>query len=686
MTPSRTSVTVFAFRFLLCLFPGIFLVLLLIPSFVWSYDYTYRSRVRVSNAVAGSQSLSGHLVTQKYPWVGSVSYASSVCADMGRTVERNGKTYPVYDIVSTGGTYTSLGYGLESRCVLVSSSLDGSICNESVRSCCTDRDDNGNCVYQSDKLYNSGCCKGQYCNMDVNIVVGCWASDSGYCVGTGKQWIDGNCIDHCEEAINYCNTNGGTPHFNYSTSGETCFGYCDYCSSSWFKEREKQAQEECCSHGLGFAVGNCTYEAMVPTPENGYGQSFLKGEFCYVYDGILTPPGCSVDLDASSSSVAESSSSSGGDVSSSSSESGSGEGSSGSGEGGEGSSGSGEGGGEGSSGSGGGEGEGDWEYDYRDSLHKIITRLDDVNVKIDEVADSIGKMDSVLIALGKMTKEELKKLQNDLNFWGRMVSQYQSKGIMILDSIAKYDSLANIMGLRGVELDSMNNEILKEMLDIMSQPGGDLEGVEGSLDSILDLLGRGGDGVDTSGTGATADGWEDGERDFEGEVAGVLDSVYRAGMGDSGFLSGNSCEGEECCYGDTCIGWHRFGDSLQASIKSDWDSMPGLLQESYDTARKITPISYFDSTLLAGLGATIPNTNTCPEKCVSWKDANLGDFGKSIGFTGGVDFGICDTGGWFPGSMNVLQFIRLIARLITAVTCIAIAGWEIATTRGRIGF
>lgn len=514
------------------------------------------------------------------------------------------------------------------------------------------------------------------------------------------------CTNPCTEAIAECNKiDGAVPHFQVYADGY-CHGYCDVCNSDIYLKGVETTRDLCCSKGLGFNA-QCQNSAVIPSEDNDWGASGGSVS-CTFYDGILTPPGCEVTEDESSSSTgssssAESSSSEesssswlhGGDESSSSvdgdgdssSSSEDGEGtSSGSEDPGGSSSSEGDGGGGTSSGGGTDEpGEGgsdDWEYDYRDSLHRIIKRLDWLDTDLVYISRQLDSNRKAVVS-------GLNAIADEIDFWGRMQTKYASKGVIILDSIRKYDSLATVLGLHfdslAIFLDSERNHKLDSLMGIMAQEGGfDSLTVEG-IDSVLSLLGYEGSGLDSSKWGSGGDDLIDEAGSYGDSIGGVADSSDGYGYGDSSIWGVGNCEGEECCVGDSCFGFSAYPESLETSIARDYDSLPGQFKEAFDSAKTLTFLGKFDSTLLADLGASIPNTNTCPEECVTFSNFDLGKFGEEIGWTGkSIDFGICSNTTYISG-MNVLQFIRLIARIITAFTCLAIAGWEVASTRGRIG-
>ena len=169
-------------------------------------------------------------------------------------------------------------------------------------------------------------------------------------------------------------------------------------------------------------------------------------------------------------------------------------------------------------------------------------------------------------------------------------------------------------------------------------------------------------------------------------ITAGFDSSYAYGKcapSDSACLNG---DGEGVGMGDFLSDGDSIamalGDSLKKNVKKSEDSLPAIWSEYWDSTKKYAPYTDFNEKLMDAIGATIPNTNTCPEHCGKF-DINLQQL-SWVRNTIGIDFGICVPISTF-GNVNVLLFLRLILRILTIVSCLYITLWEVTTKRGKIG-
>ena len=117
-------------------------------------------------------------------------------------------------------------------------------------------------------------------------------------------------------------------------------------------------------------------------------------------------------------------------------------------------------------------------------------------------------------------------------------------------------------------------------------------------------------------------------------------------------------------------------DSLHQVMQNSNDSMKSALADTmqiwFDELRKDFMLVNFDSAVIAPLGAKVPNTNTCPADCFKIDLSSLGGVFSGVRE---MNWGICEAR---IGPLDVLQFIRLILRIVTALTCIYIGLWIVS--------
>lgn len=214
------------------------------------------------------------------------------------------------------------------------------------------------------------------------------------------------------------------------------------------------------------------------------------------------------------------------------------------------------------------------------------------------------------------------------------------------------------------------------------------------VSSIDSAIGEGYGGVDTSGVdfGWLAAGDSLADSIIGGSGYGGLnfaaDSLLRDSLEGLGYV----CTDSNCCVGSECIEFDsdasiqdsllrqigRYSDSVRAQNESFYeDSVKNMFQEVKDSLYRFNPLGMFDSTLMSTLGASIPNSNTCPDHCST--------FAVDIPFLFGtqhvvIDWGLC-MGRAVLANGNVLSFLRFIIRIIVAVTCITAVMWNAARVR-----
>lgn len=236
--------------------------------------------------------------------------------------------------------------------------------------------------------------------------------------------------------------------------------------------------------------------------------------------------------------------------------------------------------------------------------------------------------------------------------------------------------------------------------------GGDGTPLGDSLGKIIGILG----GTDTGSVGSgpygdTANALGDSIRKWIGQGEGQWDSAFRAtegewgvdtidGLYDSSFAYG-TCHGDDCppCTDSDCLGKitpailkygdsiaAQLGDTLVKNVKAQEDSLPTMWDSAMVKLREVSFFSTFDSTFLANIGAKIPNTNTCPEDCFR-QDVN-GRYAY-VAYNMTLDWKLCRP--IAPGvlnGLNAFDILKLLARVLTVVTCLFILMWEVSSRRG----
>ena len=283
----------------------------------------------------------------------------------------------------------------------------------------------------------------------------------------------------------------------------------------------------------------------------------------------------------------------------------------------------------------------------------------------------------------------------------------QLKVLKQLDSLYKLGLLNDsnvvtaVRGVRG-EIENMDSSVVRSV-----------RGVEDGIDSLVDsmtlylgkmpssvvssvdsAIGEGYGGVDTSGVEF---GWLGAGDSLADSITGgsgyggldfAADSLLRDSLEGLGYV----CTDSNCCIGSECIEFDsdasiqdsisrqiaRYGDSLRAKNESFYhDSVDNLFLQVKDSLYRFNPLGIFDSTLMSTLGASVPNSNTCPDHCST--------FAVDVPFFFGtqhlvIDWGLC-MGRAVLANGNVLSFLRFIIRIIVAVTCITAVMWNATRIR-----
>lgn len=325
-----------------------------------------------------------------------------------------------------------------------------------------------------------------------------------------------------------------------------------------------------------------------------------------------------------------------------------------------------------------GEGEGDWEYNYypildtiRDSLsYVVVPALRDIASCL-TTGTCVGGGDTVIVNVESSDSAFIKKTNSKLDSIYDVIRNGDSVLISAVQSIP-VNSDSNYIKSTADSISAANDTTRKWMRRIADSVGN----IGSKLDSMYN-----GDGSmpgDTSGSNIY-DGWADGEGSDttgNGYLMG-LGSIAQAGLNDTSLdrIYGTNSSSS---IGDTSIYLFPSVDSLhsalQESIDQDYQSLEDTLKNYFDTLRNEIQLINFDSAIIAPLGLKVPNTNTCPIDCFSIDLSGAGSIYSSVK---GLSWPLCKSYSAM-GGLNVLQFIRLILRIVTAIGCVYIGMWFIA--------
>lgn len=282
------------------------------------------------------------------------------------------------------------------------------------------------------------------------------------------------------------------------------------------------------------------------------------------------------------------------------------------------------------------------------------------------------------------------------NVSGLTFGVYDSLGKMIggIDAMGNYIG-DSIHGLRG-DVDRLGGKLG----DSLGSLHGSADGIRGAVDGLGDSMsgwwnGNGKGGLDTSGHGVGGAGLDSvlNGTSLYGDSAGVS-HIVNAGINDpslhfgaggvfdtSGIVGSGSdvdTTGDDTLYALPSI--DSIKAALENSIQEDYDSAEIKYRAYFDTLKDEMQLIDWDSVILSPLAQKVPNTNTCPEECFAVTSQGAPSTIGSIPFSMGsfdLNFGLCTSWGVL-GGMNVLMFIRLLLRLVVALTCVYIGAWFIA--------
>lgn len=486
-----------------------------------------------------------------------------------------------------------------------------------------------------------------------------------------------NLIHNCENQME------GSPHFRCNDQGNVV-GYCDMCDQSGdtsniyhgytnpYMHGEIEAKREQCCNGNGsigdfrcHASANGCYGANCDWKGSNGGASSFSGN-CDLSKPVAMGMTCEeYGTGEDSGSGNEDASSSSADTSAA-----------------------------GSSGTAPGDSLGDFEYDYNDSLHKIIDSLGKLISISQLMLENMGTGGDTIIV-----NTERDTVINNVNV------EVSAPNVYFNDSVYKTQlgNLENIQGRIKQILTPADTTIQTSLYDTIALS---FNKISAQFDSAL-LYGFKLDSVlfDENLVNVGDYGYQDtvekymGTRMAFGEYADSMAHAWGADTIIAGFDSsysyGKCSSSDSACLngdgegvgigdflgdGDSVV--QALGDSLEKNVKKSEDSLPAIWSEYWDSTKKYAPYTDFEEKFMQAIGATIPNTNTCPEHCGRFniEIPNVPWITQALD----VDFRLC-----MPistlGDVNVLLFLRLILRILTIVSCLYITLWEVTTKRGKIG-
>lgn len=346
---------------------------------------------------------------------------------------------------------------------------------------------------------------------------------------------------------------------------------------------------------------------------------------------------------------------------------------------------------------------------------KALRNLDTNMLKQMALDTAMLKLDSAMLRNDSSTRKAIvsgdsgiMKRVGNVDTSVRRLDSSLTKSLGGIDTtLHSLDSSLN-NGLRdGVDslIDSMSRYIGRVDSSIRGI-GGDGTPLGDSLGKLIGILG----GLDTGSVGSgpygdSARALGDSIRKWIGQGESQWDSAFRAtegewgvdtidGLYDSSFSYG-TCHGDDCppCTDSDCLGKItpdilKYGDSVAAllgdtlakSVKAQQDTLPRMWDSAMAKLREVSFFSAFDSTFLANIGSKIPNTNTCPEDC--FRHQVDGRYAY-VAYNMTLDWKLCRP--IAPGvlnGLNAFDILKLLARVLTVVTCLSILMWEVSSRRG----
>lgn len=328
----------------------------------------------------------------------------------------------------------------------------------------------------------------------------------------------------------------------------------------------------------------------------------------------------------------------------------------------------------------------------RDSL---INHLDSIKNRIPtDILDSILKYqklasesDSIAVNVDLSSIDSL--IDSTVSYFNKSLRADSLRGEKLNDSLAAiHDAIQDIsykmyqlLGYGDTASNTLRNDIegvssavneyRDSALKYFALFGDSMGAINSALGALLGKLSPG--AIDTNGLGVWASYMRSGENMGDSIVNSYgwqnlknldVDSNYSAALGG---LS-NKTDSISGVVDDSLSNKAaRLNDSLVRKNDSLKRNLPDTLTKYADSLVIWAPFADFDSIIYSTLGTRIPNKDECPEDCQKWS-VSIPIIGL-VNYT--VDYGLC-LGRASLGNLSVLAFLKLLIRIIVAITCVMI--------------
>ena len=278
----------------------------------------------------------------------------------------------------------------------------------------------------------------------------------------------------------------------------------------------------------------------------------------------------------------------------------------------------------------------------------LFSMNDTVKAHLDSIAARLGiSTDSLIAHIDGLNGSSMDSLRVDLNSFSESFKAYRDSVIAYFGAFLSAESSYNVT--------------FKDSIGA----------IHGALGELLAKFSPG--AIDTNGLGVWASYMRSGENMGDSIVRSYgwqnlknlnVDSNYSAAL--AGFP--NKTDSVSAVVDDSLSDRAaRLNDSLVRKNDSLKRSLPDTLTKYADSLVIWAPFADFDSIIYSTIGTRIPNRDDCPEDCQSWS-VSIPVIGL-VNYT--VDYGLC-LGRASLGSLSVLAFLKLLIRIIVAITCVMI--------------
>ena len=331
----------------------------------------------------------------------------------------------------------------------------------------------------------------------------------------------------------------------------------------------------------------------------------------------------------------------------------------------------------------------------RISADSIINHLDSIKNRIPkDILDSILKYqklasesDSIAVTVDMSSIDSL--IDSTVSYFNRSLLGDSLRGEKLNDSLAViHDAILDVpyrmyqlLGYGDTasktlrnnieDVYSAVNEYRDSALKYFGLFGDSMAAINGALGELIAKFSPG--VIDTNGLGVWASYVRSGENMGDSIVRSYgwqnlknlnVDSNYSAAL--AGFS--NKTDSVSAVVNDSLSNRAaRLKDSLVRKNDSLKRSLPDTLTKYADSLVIWAPFADFDSIIYSTIGTRIPNRDDCPEDCQSWS-VSIPVIGL-VNYT--VDYGLC-LGRASLGNLSVLAFLKLLIRIIVAITCVMI--------------